>query len=98
MEIPAPDWVISLGAQIPLVVAFMWFVLELLKRQDAARERRDAEWQAFLEKISKSNNEAIARIAEEVKANTAAVTAVNAILLAHDIIRSQYKAPLEKVP
>lgn len=85
------EWIVSLVVQIPLVGAFMWFVLELLKRQDIAREKRDKEWQEFLRDISAANNIALARLGEEVKTNTASVTAVNAILLAHDIIRSQIK-------
>jgi len=35
------DLWVSLAVQVPLVAAFMWFALEMLKRFDAALARRD---------------------------------------------------------
>lgn len=42
------DWT-SLATQIPLVVAFIWFALELQKRNQASLDKRD---EAYLEALS----------------------------------------------
>ena len=81
------DWVAlsRLLPEIALVGIFVWFVLELSKRQFDSQEARDTQWRDFLSQQSKQSNEAIGRIAEEVKAMTAHVAALNNLLLAHDL-------------
>lgn len=44
-----PDQVISLLIQIPLVGAFMWFALRLSADYRADTDKRDKQWQAFIE-------------------------------------------------
>jgi hypothetical protein len=40
---------IPLAVQIPLVLAFMWFALRMSAEYRADAERRDKQWQAFME-------------------------------------------------
>lgn len=95
-----PEWLVPVLVQFPLVAIFMWFVLELLKRQDAAlaareaadevaRTKREAEWREFLKNMATETNAAMSRFADEMRANTVAVTGVNAVILAHDMIKAQ---------
>lgn len=58
---------ISLLIQVPLVGMFIWFTLRQNKDFLDAMEKRDAQWRDFLNKHTESNNQAIGRIAEEVK-------------------------------
>jgi predicted outer membrane protein len=39
---------IQLLVQVPLVAAFMWFVLTWSKSMDAAQEKRDQQWREFI--------------------------------------------------
>lgn len=41
------DWT-QLVVQLPLVAAFIWYTLELAKRDGAARAARDAAWRDFM--------------------------------------------------
>ncbi len=91
------DWA-SLSRLVPeiaLVVIFVWFTLERDKRSqnaDALREsadrisndRRDEMWRDFLKEERASRSEFSKRIAEEVKANTLVLSAMNTTLIAHD--------------
>jgi len=45
----------SFVIQIPLVAAFMWFALEMLKRFDAALERRDRALNDVVEQMNQLN-------------------------------------------
>ncbi len=65
-----PEYAISLLVQIPLVGIFVWFTLEIMKRQERSNDRRDDQWREFLKDQAEQYNSAISRIAEEVKANT----------------------------
>lgn len=87
-------WV-SLAIQIPLVVAFMWFVLEINKRSDlsnqnrdvlaaAANQKRDEEWRAFLTSQREQYITALGRFAEELKFHGGMISILNAALLAKD--------------
>ena len=51
------DFWVSLAMQIPLVAAFMWFALEMLKRFDAALERRDNALAEVVEKLENMHAE-----------------------------------------
>ena len=77
------DWLPIVG-QVPITVLFVWFTLELLKRQSANDARRDHEWRDFLSQQRERNNEAISRIAEEVKLLAQQIAAMNALLITHD--------------
>jgi len=46
----------SLIAQVPIVVIFVWFVLEMDKRNAKYAASRDSQWRAFFEKIVKDNS------------------------------------------
>jgi hypothetical protein len=66
------DTYISLLIQVPLVGIFVWFSLRLISVFLASLEKRDAQWQAFLEEQRKASHEAIAhmagRFSDEIKA------------------------------
>lgn len=49
----------NLAIQIPIVAAFIWFVLEMDKRNAAYAARRDEQWRAFLAEQSKQSAEAL---------------------------------------
>ena len=49
------DFWLSLAMQIPLVAAFMWFALEMLKRFDEALARRDKALAEVAERIGEMN-------------------------------------------
>ncbi len=78
------DSIIPLLIQVPLVGVFMWFVLEINKRQAEERERRDKEWRDFLIEERLRRGEASLRLAEEMKALAALVTASNTLIIQHD--------------
>ncbi len=70
-------------------------MLEIMKRQDAREERRDAShaaerkerdeaWRSFLSDQREQNNAAVARIAEEVKIFSQEVARMNTVLTSHD--------------
>jgi len=79
------DAVISLLIQIPLVGIFIWFILERDKRGDAALAARESQWQMFLREQREQNNQALARLAEELKSMSVEVTRMNGTLTAHDV-------------
>ena len=58
---------IGLLVQVPLVGMFIWFTLRQNKDFLDAMGKRDEQWRNFLEHQTKSTNDAISRIAEEVK-------------------------------
>lgn len=58
---------ISLLIQVPLVGMFIWFTLRQNKDFLDAMEKRDEQWREFLSNHTESTNQAIGRIAEEVK-------------------------------
>lgn len=63
---------ISLLVQIPLVGIFVWFSLRLISVFLESIDKRDVQWQKFLEEQRKASHEAIAHMAErfatEIKA------------------------------
>ena len=90
-----PETLLPLAIQIPLVAAFMWFVLEIMKRQAAASKERDdkldiaqnmreGNWREFLREERTQNNEATARLAEEIKRIAERLEANTTLLVAHD--------------
>ena len=54
---------IGLLIQVPLVGIFVWFSLTLIKIFLASLDKRDTQWQAFLEEQRKSYHDAIANMA-----------------------------------
>lgn len=46
----------NLTTQIPIVAAFIWFVLEMDKRNAKYAASRDNQWRAFFEKIVKDTS------------------------------------------
>lgn len=71
-----PEYAVSLLVQIPLVGIFVWFTLEIMKRQERSDEKRDEQWRGFLREQAKSYSSALGRVAEEVKENTAEIRAL----------------------
>jgi hypothetical protein len=80
---PAVD-ITSVLTQLPLVGLFVWFILERDKRQAVTETRRDDAWREFIKEQRGQANEAIGRIADEVKALAQQTSAMSAILIAHD--------------
>ena len=54
---------IGLLVQIPLVGIFVWFSLTLIKIFLTSLEKRDAQWQSFLDEQRRSYHDAIANMA-----------------------------------
>lgn len=75
---------ISVLAQVPLVGAFIWFVLELTKRQQAEQTERDHQWRTFLTEQGSSNNEALGRMAIELRATATELARINENVVQHD--------------
>lgn len=80
----AADAWISLLIQFPLVGIFVWFTLKINERNQSAMERRDSEWREFLKDQRQQNNEALGRIAEEVKSATRMVAVNQSLIVEHD--------------
>lgn len=67
---------IGLLIQVPLVGMFIWFTLRQNKDFLEAMEKRDEQWRGFLNSHTESTNQAIGRIAEEVKSLSREVSAL----------------------
>lgn len=68
---------IGLLAQIPLVGIFVWFALKIIAVFMSWLEKRDAQWQIFLEEQRNATN-------GELKILTAEMVRMNSTLSAHD--------------
>lgn len=58
----------NLAIQIPVVAAFIWFVLEMDKRNAAYAKSRDDQWREFLSKQSELTVEALGKVTNSVEA------------------------------
>ena len=72
----------NLAIQIPIVAAFVWFVLEMDKRNAAYARSRDEQWREFLANQSALTVEALGKV-------TASVEAIDAKFDAHDRMMSE---------
>lgn len=92
MEPNAMEQYIGLLVQVPLVGIFIWFTLRIVDRFMASLDKRDTQWQAFLEEQRKLSSESIAsmaaRFGDEIKEVSREVASLRGVLLAHDA-RSQ---------
>jgi hypothetical protein len=70
--------------QVPLVGVFIWFSLKMNEHNLAAMSKRDAEWREFLREQREANNQALGRLAEELKQNTQGLAVVQNSVLTHD--------------
>lgn len=61
---------IQLLIQIPLVAAFMWFVLTWSDRLSTQQSQRDLQWREFLNDQRMALLEGLVRVADDLKANT----------------------------
>jgi len=59
----AEAW-LGLAIQIPLVVIFVWFSLQLISVFLKSIDSRDAQWREFFNQQRIANNEAIANMAQ----------------------------------
>lgn len=57
----------SLAIQIPIVAAFVWFVLEMDKRGVAAVQSRDEQWREFLANQSALTVDALSKLNQSVQ-------------------------------
>jgi hypothetical protein len=83
MTAGAEAWV-SLLIQVPLVGIFVWFTLQLTKNYQSSQEKRDTEWRDFLREQREQGNNAIGRLAEEIKCLNGGVTEVKTLIQNHD--------------
>ena len=58
---------VALLSQVPVVAAFMWFVLEMLNRFDRAQAARDNMWREFLEQERRAREEWAEKITRELR-------------------------------
>lgn len=70
--------------EILLVVIFIWFVLEMMKRFDAKEVARDQIFLTFLREERENRREGMTRLAEELKQTNVLIAANNAVLSSHD--------------
>jgi len=89
---------ISLLGQIPLVGIFIWFVLTMMDRESAERASRDDKWQTFLREQREANNNALARLAEEIKCMAMELAQMRQVLANHEIQTERRMKFLEKLP
>ena len=75
---------IQFALQLPIVGVFMWFTLELMKREQAERMKRDEDWRKFLIEQRDAANHGMSRLAEEIKESGKLVATTNALLMNHD--------------
>ena len=61
------EFLLSLAAQIPLVVIFVWFQLEQDKRQIDSESKRDAEWRAFLKEQRQESTKALETMSKNLE-------------------------------
>jgi hypothetical protein len=53
--------------QIPILGAFIWYSLELLRRQQSALDKRDSQMQAFLQEQRQQDREAMIELGRLLK-------------------------------
>jgi len=80
------DWtaISRLVPEIAVVVVFIWFILEREKRQDERDTKRDQLWRDFLKEERDQRSTFSTRVADEIKANTITLSAMNSVLIMHD--------------
>ena len=61
------DW-LTILVQIPIVAAFIWFVLEMDKRQKAYMEKREKSWQDFLSTERQASEANLTKVANRLDA------------------------------
>lgn len=74
----------NLLAQVPLVAAFMWFILEQQKRQQVEQMQRDEQWRNFLRGQREENILALGRLTDKMSCMNAQMAEMNETLTAHD--------------
>lgn len=58
-------WINLLG-QVPLVAVFIWYTLELTKRNQEAAEKRDAQMQTFLKEQRDADRAILTQLVDEL--------------------------------
>jgi hypothetical protein len=58
------DFLVSIGAQLPLLVLFIWYNERQQKRFDKIQEKRDAEFLSSIKEVTAHVNDAVAAIKE----------------------------------
>ena len=61
------DWITVL-VQVPIVAAFIWFVLEMDKRQKSYMEKRENSWQEFLRVERQASEANLGKVANRLDA------------------------------
>jgi hypothetical protein len=61
-----PPELSNILTQIPIVAAFIWFVLEYSKRNQEALDKRDEQMQQFLQEQRKADREVLSQLVGEL--------------------------------
>jgi hypothetical protein len=80
------DWgaLLSIAPQLATAIAFGYFVLKLLERQDKQNDKRDVEWREYLSIGRDQYVESVTAMTSEVKSLATAVTATHSAMTLHD--------------
>jgi hypothetical protein len=62
-----PTELINILVQVPLIAAFIWFVLELTKRNQEAMDHRDIQMQTFLKEQREADRAILGQLSEEIR-------------------------------
>ena len=80
---------LSVLAQIPLVAAFVWFALEMLKRQERSTSERDQQWREFLKDQRETDRMMLRNVVDELSTVAHEVSEVKLTLMRHDTSMSE---------
>ena len=78
------DLLITIASQLPVVVIFVYFVLQMLDRNEKAIERRELQWQKFLDENQARSISAYKSVADELQTLVKCVSDQNEVLRSHD--------------
>ena len=78
------DFLLSIAAQIPLVVLFIWFVLQRDKESNRKSEARSELWRKFFNQLQSQNTEALKKITIAIEAMTKQINLNTTTVLLHD--------------
>jgi hypothetical protein len=78
------DLLITIASQLPVVVIFVYFVLQMLDRNEKAIERRENQWQKFLDENQERSISAYKSVANELQALVKCMSEQTDLLRSHD--------------
>jgi hypothetical protein len=92
---------VSIAAQIPIVIVFIWFTLKIQEKSDKMVTNRDAQWMKFLEESENRSMAAYQGIVDELKEVANCVSLNREILVSHDkgasVLATQVRTFIEEL-